>query len=205
MRKLTFIVLAITAFLAGCDIYRTPEPMADYFYLNPQKNLVDIGKVVLVQLENKSNYPEIAPDATQTLFEELQKKQIFSLRVVSDADTQWRSLQLDLHSSYTIEQLVIARNALRCDAIIIGTITQYSPYPHQIIGLNLKMISLDDGQLVWAFEQIWDTSDKKLEYRIKKYLQNQSASKSDIPGERLIRMSTIKFLKFVAYEVASTL
>jgi hypothetical protein len=200
-----FFISVLLAFAAGCSISRTPAPVADYYYFNPEKSLADIGKVVLLKLDNKSNYPEISADVTKSLFEELQKKQIFSLRVVSDADPTWRGLQLDMNSNKTTEQLKAARESLQCDAIISGSVTQYTPYPHTAIGLQLKMISLYDGQLIWAFEQIWDTSDSRTEYRIEKYLENQTDSKSETSGTRMVNMSNIKFLKFAAYEVANTL
>ena len=107
--------------------------------------------------------------------------------------------------AYTLDQLMITRNILRCDAVLVGKITEYTPYPHMVIGLRLKMISLDDGRHIWAFEQVWDTADKKTEHRIKKFLANQTQLVSANMNERLVTISSIKFLKFVAYEVALTL
>lgn len=205
MMKKILIVSSVLIFCGGCGMYNSHVPTADYFYLNRDKNLANYGKVVLVQLDNHSSYPEISADVTSSLFEELQKKQIFSIRLVPQTDPVWRSLQLDLNSAYTIEQLVTARKALGCDAVLVGTVTRYSPYPHMMIGLRLKMIGLDDGHLIWAFEQIWDASDKKTEYRIKKYLESQTTVRSDTLGQRLVTMSPLKFLKFVSYEVARTL
>jgi hypothetical protein len=98
-----------------------------------------------------------------------------------------------------------AKKTLRCHAILVGTITEYQPYPHMMIGLHLKMINLDDGRLIWAFEQVWDTADKKTEYRIKKFLANQTQPVSANMDQRLVTVSSIKFLKFVAHEVALTL
>lgn len=188
----------------GCSFRRAATPPANYFYINPDKDLTEIGKVVLVQPGNESSYPQISADVTRSLFEELQKKQIFSLRVVSQSDPAWRSLQLNLDSAYNLDQLMVARKTLGCDAVLVGTITEYVPYPHMVIGLHLKMISLDDGRLIWAFEQIWDTADKKTEYRIKKYLAGRHCD-SEAMSERLVTISSIKFLKFVAHEVALTL
>lgn len=196
---------AILLIFSACSLHQAPTPPGNYFYLNPDIDLTEIGKVVLVQLDNKSNYPQISTDATRSLFEELQKKQIFSLRVIPDSDPAWRGLQLNLDSAYTLEQLADAKKTLRCNAVLVGTITEYQPYPHMVIGLRLKMISLDDGRLIWAFEQVWDTTDKKTDYRIKKYLADKIQPVSAGMDERLVTVSSIKFLKFVAHEVALTL
>jgi hypothetical protein len=205
MHTKTLIFSTILLMFSGCSLTQSPTPPGNHFYINQDIDLSEIGKVVLVQLDNKSNYPQISTDVTRSLFEELQKKQVFSLRVVNNSDHAWRSLQLNLDSTYTMEQLMAARKTLRCHAILIGTITEYQPYPHMVIGLHLKMISLDDGRLIWAFEQVWDTSDKITESRIKKYLANQTQPVSANMDQRLVIISSIKFLKFVAHEVALTL
>jgi hypothetical protein len=202
-RILTLTALSILT--AGCSIGRAPTPAADYFYLNPDRGLGDIARVVLVQLDNNSNYPQISTDITRALFEELQKKQRFSIRVVDADDSKWRSLQLDLDSDCKPQQLFNAARTLKCDAILVGTITEYVPYPHMTIGLRLKIISLDNGGLIWAFEQVWDTADKKTEYRIKKYLAKQTRTGSETLGEQLVTVSALRFVKFIAYEVAATL
>lgn len=200
------LILSVTLLtFCSCSLQRAPTPPGNYFYMNPDMDLTEIGKVVLVQPDNKSDYPQISTDVIRSLFEELQKKQVFSLRVIPDTDPAWRALQLNLDSTYTLEQLMTARKTLRCHAVMVGTITEYQPYPHMVIGLHLKMINLDDGQLIWAFEQVWDTTDKKTEYRIKKFLANQTQPVSPNMDERLVTVSSIKFLKFVAHEVALTL
>jgi hypothetical protein len=179
-------------------------PAADYYYLNPNEDMSEVGRVVLVQLKNKSAYPQIAPDITRALFEEIQKKQPFSLRVIPEGDPDWRSLELDVDSISQPQQLFLAAKTLRCDAIMVGDITEYIPYPHMALGLRLKMIRCTDGRLLWAFEQVWDTADKKTEYRIKKYLTDQTRTGSETLGEQLVTVSSIKFVKFIAHEVALT-
>jgi len=198
----TIIITSTLICICGCSIYRAPTPAADYYYLNPDADMSGVGKVVLVQLKNDSVYPQISPDVTRALYEEIQKKQFFSIRVIPENDPDWRSLNLDTDSISEPKQLYLAAKTLRCDAIMVGSITEYTPYPHMALGLRLKMISCIDGQLLWAFEQIWDTADKKTEYRIKKYLSDQTRTGSETLGEQLMTVSSIKFVKFVAYEVA---
>jgi hypothetical protein len=53
--------------------------MADSFYLSPRKNLRELGRVTLVELDSVSAYPGISRDATNALFLELQKKQVFGV------------------------------------------------------------------------------------------------------------------------------
>jgi len=192
--------------LTGCHvIYRPTEKEPDYYYVNPQKDLPAVGKVVLVELDNNSTYPQISSDVTDALFQALQKKQIFSVNTLSQDDPDWRGLQLDPEKSYSFEQLNAARGVLNCNALLTGTVTSYQPYPHLSIGLKLKLVDLADGQLLWAFEQVWDTTDKTTEKRIKDYFQAQIRSGITPLHEQLVVVSSLKFVKFVAYEVAKTM
>jgi len=199
------VILSLPLLLSGCDIYRISAPAADYYYLNPDKNLSAIGRVAIVELDNNSSYPQISTDVTEALFQALQKRQVFGLTVVSQSDPAWRSLQLDLDSTYTPEQLFAIRRTLKCNAVLIGTITEYQPYPHMAIGLRLRLVDLEDGQLLWALEQIWDSADKTTERRIKNYFRTQIRSGFAPLREQLVTVSPLKFIKFVAYEVAETL
>lgn len=110
-----------------------------------------------------------------------------------------------MNTPYTLEQLSAIRKTLRCDAVLRGTITAFEPYPYMIIGLRLELVDLADGQLLWALEQIWDTTDKSTEDRIKNYYSSYKIIGSATLQEKLGTISSLKFVKFVAYETAETL
>jgi hypothetical protein len=202
--KMPFLLL-LPLLLAGCQFYSAPVSPADHYYMNPDKNLYAIGRVAVIELNNDSSYPQISIDATEALFQAFQKRQVFGLAVVRQSDPDWRSLQLGLDSEYTLEQLSAIRGALNCDAVLVGAVTEYQPYPHMTIGLRLRLLDLSDGALIWALEQIWDSADKTTEFRIRSYFQRQVRSGYEPLREQLVAVSSLKFTKFVAYEVAATI
>jgi hypothetical protein len=108
-------------------------------------------------------------------------------------------------SKAPIQRLADIRSSLKCDALLVGTVTEYKPYPHLAVGLRLKMIDLSDGQLVWGYEQIWDTADKTCEQRAEKYYRTQKNTDFSLLRKKLISASSIEFLKFVSFEVSQTL
>jgi hypothetical protein len=200
------VLLLLMTLLLGCDnYYRAPTPAANYYYLNPNKRLYNIGRVAIVEMDNDSSNPKVSADVTENLYRALQKRQLFGLTVIRQNDPSWRSLQLDLDSKYTFEQMSSIRKALKCDGVLIGTITDFKPYPHMTIGLRLKLLDLRDGQLLWALEQFWDSADKTTESRIKDYFKSQKRSGYAPLYEDLATISSIEFIKFVSYEVAATI
>jgi hypothetical protein len=198
-------LLFVPLLFAGCQFYSAPAPLADHYFLNPDKDMYAVGRVAVIELNNDSSYPQISVDATEALFHALQKKQVFGLTLIRQDDPAWRSLQLDLDSTYTLEQLAEIKDTLDCDAILTGTITEYQPYPHMTIGLRLKLLDINDGMLLWGLEQIWDSADKTTEYRIRDYFQYQVRSGYEPLREQLVAVSSLRFIKFVAYEVAETI
>ena len=198
-----FFLLAV--FTSGCDSPQAPMPTHDYYYLNPNKMLSEIGRVVIVELDNDSSYAQVTTDVTETLFQALQKKQVFSLAVVHRHDPSWRGMWLEGESTFDLNQMLTIRETLKCDGLLVGTITEFRPYPHMAIGLRLKLLDLTDGEIVWALEQIWDSTDKSTEKRIKNYFKSQKASELAPLHEQLAAISPLEFVKFVSYEVAETL
>jgi len=206
MNSARTILLLLSIFLPGCRVLcKDAVPTAGHYYLNPDKDLSSVGKVALLELDNNSSYPQMAPDVTEALFQALQKRQIFSVTIVRRNDAARRSLQLNSSCPYTFQQLSDIRRTFKCNAVLAGTITEFQPYPHMVIGLRLKLVDLKDGQLLWALEQVWDTADKTTEYRTKDYFRRQVRSDSTPLREHLTAVSPIKFIKFVAHDVSETL
>ena len=200
----TMLVLAIVV-LPGCSTNQDYRLAANYYYHNPNRDIRTIGRVAVVELSNNSSYPQMSSDITEILFQALQKKQVFSLTIVHRQDPSWRSLELEPDAIYTPDQMQSIRKSLKCYGILTGTITEFRPYPHMIIGLRLKLLDLRDGSLLWALEQVWDIDDKKTGYRIQKYYQSQKRMDSTSLQEHLVSISPIEFINFVCYEAAKTL
>lgn len=200
-----FSAICLLFLPAGCRFYEDSEPTPAYSYLSPYKDITTVGRVAIVELGNDSAYPKISADVTEALFLALQKKQLFGLTMVHQDDSAWRSLEIEPDSAYTLEQLFAIHEVLKCDALLVGTVTQYEPYPHMTVGLRLRLLDLSDGQLLWAVEQVWDSADKTMQHTVKNYYRNQIFLGEGSLREQMTIVSPLKFIGFIAYEVAETL
>ena len=198
-------ILFIIIFLPGCSIDKTQTQASRYYYLNPNNQNINIARVAIVELGNDSEYPQIAAEMTKALFESLQKKQLFGLTIVRERDDLWRSLQLDSDTTYSFKQMNSIREMINCDGVLVGTITEFKPYPHMTIGLRLKLTDLKGGQLIWAIEQVWNSSDKYTQKKVKKYLEKEKDSSQISLNKRLATISPLEFIKYISYEIAETL
>lgn len=200
-----FVLLVLAVLQSGCRTNQPPAPSAAYYYLNPDKTMTAVGRVAIVEMENNSSYPQVSADVTTDLFQALQKRQVFGLTIVRRDDPSWKSLQLEADSTYRLDQMLSVRETLKCDGLLVGTITEFRPFPHMAVGLRLKLLDLRDGQLLWALEQVWDSADKTTEKRIKEYFKSEKRDSFAPLNEQLAAVSPLEFIRFVSFEVAQTL
>jgi hypothetical protein len=191
----------------GCESEQE-DAMANAYYLSPNKDLRKLGRVAMVEMDSvsdSSRTPDIAASITDALFLEVQKRQVFSVMVVRQDDPAWQNVQENLDSLQELHQLVSIRDNIGCNGLLVGSVTRYQPYPHMAIGLRMKLLDLTDSQLLWAMEQVWDSSDRSIQKRVKAFVKEQRQSGESPLREELAVVSPLNFSKFVAYEVAKTL
>ena len=167
------VFVSATVFLPGCMIIRTSAPQSSHYYVNPYADFQGIGRVVVFEFENLSNSAGLGKVLTETLTENIRKRQLFGVSSLLCSDPAWLSLDLNDSSSYSLEKLASIQAQLNADAILFGSITQHYPYPQMLTGMHLKMIDLRDGRLLWAIEQVWDSTDKSVEERMKFFFERQ--------------------------------
>lgn len=210
MRRPNKLALALPLALAACWLAscaqppQPPRPEVRYYLHSPQ-SLHAIHRVVFIQLDGGTRHPQIASVMTEALFAALQDRGIFQVDVMSENHPQCQDLPLGSREGFTIEQLHAIRQALRCDAVLLGEVTQFLPHPRMQAGLSLRLIDLKNGQLVWGLENVWDSTDLRVERRIEDFFEDRMRHGYEPIDERLAYSSPRTFGKFVAYEVANTL
>lgn len=190
---------------SGCRIIRPVESPSGHYYLNTSAHFSQIGKVVLLELDNRSTHQEQTLAFSQALADGLGKKHLFSVRLIGREDPAWQMLDLDSVPKHTNQQLAAIREALGTDALIFGSINRYSSYPFFLIGVHLKMVDLQEGTILWALEEVWDSTDKATEQRMIQFFENQMRSGYQPMSWQVLETSPRHFNKFVAYEITRTL
>jgi hypothetical protein len=208
MQKNTLtIVLAAAVWLSGgcsCEEGVPAQPAgARPHYANPRKDMSRIARIVLLEPINRSTNPQISVDFTKALSKALDNKSLFGQLVVLRSEPTFIKYQMD-YEKYPLETLKTVHKDLGCDAILSGVITDYQTYPRMTISLKLKLVDLTDGELIWAMEQVWDTTDRNIEARLKGFFDQEMRCGYEPLNWKMGMVSPIVFNKFVSYEVAET-
>jgi TolB-like protein len=172
MRCVTILGLMLPV-LSGCHIIEPIETPQGHYYLNPDGEVASVSRVILLELENQSTQTELADQLTRSLADGLSKRHLFAVRTVYRSDELWTALNLDNITAYSYEDLASISQSLKADAVVFGTIKRYTSYPHMLLALHLKMVNVRNGELIWAIEEGWDSTDKNVELRMKRYFTNE--------------------------------
>lgn len=205
MYKWLYPCVCMCLLVGGCASNASKNPLSEYYFLSPNTDVSQLGPTVLLELSNNSEFPRISTDATEALFQAMQQRGLFGMSVLRQEDAEWQQLNLGNFEQYTLEQLDAIRSTLQCRAIISGSVTTFSPYPHLKVGLRLKLMDLNSGETLWAFEYIWDTADEAIQARIQKFYTHKNLLGLPESKDRLGSVSSLKFMKFVAHETSQTL
>ncbi len=142
---------------------------------------------------------------TIALSHAIQTRRLFRIEVVRRRDPLCRTLSLEGKAGFTMKQLQDMRETFQCDGILLGSVRDFRPHPRTQVGLHLRLLDLRNGRLVWAVDEVWDTTDKAIEKRIKRFFDSQMRSGLEPMDWQLVMISPKAFGKFIAYEVAATL
>jgi len=202
---LLFVVVMLP--ISGCSIkLKKPAPIRPLeYYRSGGVDFRSIGRVVILEMENRSTNQELSKELTMALTEEIRKKQIFGLETLYLRDPKWESLRLSTDSDVSTKQLEDIQKKLGVDAVMYGKIENYRPYPRNSIGLKLKLVDCATGQLLWAIDQVWDSTDTVIEERAKIFFSTQMRSDYGPMDWEMVRLSPRIYNKFISYEISQTL
>ena len=207
MKALRWGIVCVGIFLwAGCNVVQ-PKAQTPYghYYLDGHGNFSSVDRIVLLELENQSARLELSEQLTQGLANGLEKKHLFSIRTINHTDPLWSQLNLGEIADCSDENLALIGQELNVDAVMFGTIKQYRSYPHLLMSLHLKMTDVRGGRLLWAMEQIWDSTDRQVELRMKEYYTKEIRRGYQPLDWEIMVTSPRAFNKFVVYEIGQTL
>ncbi len=192
-------------FLSGCT---RPEEVsaagARPHYASRGKDIRTIGRIILVEPENRSAHPQISADLANALSRAIERKNLFGQTLIYRKDPVFTKYQLDCDKC-PLETLKEVYKAFGCNAILTGVVRDYQTYPRLSMSVQMRLVDMADGELIWAMEQVWDGSDKELEKRMKGFFAAEMGGGYEPLNWKMGLVSPNIFNKFVCYEIGETL
>jgi len=194
---------ALACALAGCGETSAEMEVIPAYSPSPE-SVWKLKRVVLVELAPRASSPEVARELSESVYMALQGRQVFSVDLLAKSSPLCASLPEGRGPRFTLEELNTLRSNLRCDAVLVGSVTGFQPYPDAWMAAQLWLVDLRSGRILWGVDHAWRTTDSSTMARMKKYFASESNCE-DGESIRLMEMSPRMMGRFVAWEMARAL
>ncbi len=205
MKPLAAMLLAGAVLLPGC---KHPPARDDVTYSQYHAARFDWGavnRVLLLPLVNETAYPRATEEVRQALAAELQQLGRFEV-VPAPPDVQARlSHQVRDRGAFNEAVLIQLARQYRVEAVVLGTLTQYSPYAPPRLGLSLQVVSPGDAVVVASIDGLWDTTQTPVVNRVRAFYHQRPHVRDPSAAADLALESPYLFDRFVCFEAANVL
>jgi hypothetical protein len=206
MRTLSRIAVIALLLTAGCHHQPTVEEPTFSRYHADGLDWCRVNRVLLLPLDNESPVSQASEQVRRALAEELQAMGRFE--VVPAPPDVWAELsgQIRCNGRFNEADMIELARCTRSDLIIMGTVTQYSPYRLPLLGLALYVISPSDGVEVASVDGLWDSTHQDIAGRARAYYREASRGGRNAPfTETLALESPQYYQRFVCHEAVVAL
>jgi hypothetical protein len=208
MRWPRLILITALGLLVSCHHPKQPpvSPPVNYSYYHDQPfSWGAVSRVLVMPLENKTSFSHASDEVFNALTTELQ--QLGRFEVVAAPPDTCATASRFLHDNGRFNELFLIQLAreFRADVIVMGAVTQYSPYPPIRLGLSVQVVSPSDGLVVASVDGMWDSVNPWIAQRARDYyLQNCRRRDEPLTAE-LVLDSPRLYCRFVCFEVSHIL
>jgi hypothetical protein len=214
----TLCRLLLTAgFVAGCcslSLNKTPpyqEPTYSQYH-DPAFHWSAVNRLLLLPLVNETRFTRVAEEMGNALATELQQLGCFEV-VVAPPDVHARlSHHIRINGVFNEVVMIELARCTRADVIVLGAVTQYSPYRLPRLGLTLQAVSPGDCTVAASVDGVWDTTQQSVADRArcfyvsgKRHPTRWQLLKDQPFADELALESPRLFQRFVANEAADVL
>jgi hypothetical protein len=128
--------------------------------------------------------------------------------VITLGATDLAELQLDqphARGRYTPQTILAIARRFRLDGIFVGTVTHLQAFSPQSLGLQLELVAVETGLVVWSSSIDLDTSELRVRDSLEAYQAGRVAGGDSTDDVQVLMLSPASLSRFAAGEIARTL
>ena len=205
MRMAGLTCLAAGLLALGCvGAKRQNDPPFSYYHAPPfQWN--NVARVLVLPLDNETAAPHVPEEVRNALLSELEQMGRFEVIPGPPDLPVTISRVIRDNGRFNEVALIEVARTFRADVIVMGAVTQYSPYAPPRLGMVLQAVSPGDGAVIASVDGLWDSTNPLVAQRARDfYLQWCKAHDEPFTAE-LALSSPRLFQRFVCSEAAHVL
>lgn len=188
---------ALVLLLAGCSSIE--KHLTDPSYYGPFRTNYNSGGATSEVLKDIQRVavlptapPEIGSPATgmqaarvvqQSLLEEIRSAGVFE--AVKPSTGTLRPLEgpdsLRVTDAIPPQLLKVIQQQTDSDAVLFSSVTSYQPYPPLLIGLKVSLVRIEDGVILWQFDDSWNAGDAPTLNDARRFFRQKLGVETDPP------------------------
>lgn len=208
--SLVFLCLCACRTVQVKEVIVGPDFIPKNFFSKYPELPSDIRKVAILPITaNEQNSFSIHGRVVlePALVTELGKAGRFETTVVTrDQLRQWTGkehwrAQDELPASF----LSTVKEHTASDAVLFVHLVQYSPYPPLTIGWQMKLVSIKNTEILWALDEVFDSSEQTVSNSARRYAKNHLKSNPVLEDTQSILIQPTRFGQYTVHVAFNTL
>ena len=202
-----------TLLLAGCTSngVRVPKLPAKSYQPQNVYSLEYIPATMIRVAVLPSYHPEEDPALLQnfdsTINSELSKVQIFELIPIDRAYLKKHFGTSQINSTSNLPASLLARivRDYQAQGVLFTDVTEYHHYKPIRVGLRSKLVDLRDGELIWVFDDVFDSAQPNVSAAARRYSRQVFTDRFPLDSADSMLQSPQRFSRYVFHEAFETM
>ncbi|MFH0944931.1 MAG: hypothetical protein V2A76_07010 [Planctomycetota bacterium] len=206
------VLLLILAASPGCQLLRH-IPFLSGEPLPPPRAFKDVTldhglvhRVLALPLADESGFGTQSDVVSESLRDEIGRLGQFSVVRPSASDAMLKPGD-GPHNTGRIPVATIIELGRRygVDAVLFGAIFHYRPYSPPALGMEVSLVDVQTGRVLWTVRDSVDGSDKRCAVSMEWFFEDEIETDETVFGSDLMHVSPHWFARFAAHRIAQTL
>ena len=174
-------------------------------YVSPSVAQIPLGRrALLLPIENQTQHKQFEVTLEEILETELRSIQLFHVVDCPDSACGGIGTPQLCRGGIPMARLAALRRKYRADMIIVAAITEFHPYHHPKVGVELHIIETANAETIASFSGVWDSRAKLIAERACCYYESHSRG-GPLCNTELVLRSPRYFSEYVANDLAQGL
>ncbi len=198
------LAAALLGLLSACA--SAPAPQLVNYYRS-HDTVERPRRILVLPLRPDGQTTPAAVDEIQTtMLSELTKLGLYDLVTIPPSEVPpIESEAIRRRGTFALEELVALTRRYRADGVLVGSVTDYRPYPPLRLGVRAELISTTTGVVRWSADALFDANDRDTRRSLEAYHQRNVASTDSLLAWEVLLVSMDRFTRFACHEVVATL
>lgn len=195
-----------TILLGGCLVPSPPTMPPPAAMRDPILDQRPVQRVLLLPLVDESGHGPGGAVVSEAVHEEMAKTRRFKVvRPDPNDAAQLASRGPRRNGRIPVSVLVDLGKRYGVDGVLFGAITRYRAYPPPVVGLDLILLDVQTGSVLFSVEDLVDGADRLAANSMDAFYRDEAARGETLFGPEIVRTSPDWFARFAARRVVRVL